>query len=106
MYWSLTCYADVSYALRDHSAFTAERGVLLGGVGTDDPAGGRQIAVTDGPRHRPLRDTLYRSLNKTLDAYEDKARDRIHHMIDPGPRASPSTWPPNCSPSGWRSSAI
>jgi cytochrome P450 len=89
VYWSLTRHADVSYALRDHSAFTAERGVLLGGVGTDDPAGGRQIAVTDGPRHRPLRDTLYRSLNKSLDAYEDKARDRIRRMIDSWPEGEP-----------------
>jgi cytochrome P450 len=89
VYWSVTRHADVSYALRDHNAFTAERGVLLAGVGTDDPAGGRQIAVTDGPRHRPLRDTLYRSLNKSLDAYEDKARNRIRGLIDAWPEGEP-----------------
>ena len=49
-------------------------------------AGGRQIDVTDGPRHRPLRDTLYRGLNETLDAYEDM-RPRPH------PPTSSTSWP-------------
>ena len=89
MYWSLTRFADVSYALRDHTSFTAERGVLLDGVGTDDTAGGRQIDVTDGPRHRPLRDTLYRGLNATLDAYEDVARRRIHDIVAGWPDGEP-----------------
>ena len=89
VYWSLTRYADVAYALRDHGAFTAQRGVLLEGVGTDDPAGGRQIDVTDGPRHRPLRDSLYRGLTKTLEAYEVSARDRIHRLVASWPDGEP-----------------
>ena len=89
VYWSLTRYADVSYALRDHTSFTAERGVLLDGVGTDDTAGGRQIDVTDGPRHRPLRDTLYRGPNATLEAYESVARDRIRQIVASWPDGEP-----------------
>jgi cytochrome P450 len=89
VYWSLTRYADVAYGLRDHEAFTAERGVLLEGVGTDDPAGGRQIDVTDGPRHRVLRDALYRGLTKTLEAYEESARDRIRRLVASWPDGEP-----------------
>jgi cytochrome P450 len=61
-FWSATTHADVSTVLRDHTAFTAERGSVLELLGTGDPAGGRQLAVTDPPRHTAMRAPIQRVL--------------------------------------------
>src|SRR5205085_8688745 len=42
-----------------------------------------------GPHHRPLRDTLYRGLNATLEAYEEVARRRIHDIVAGWPDGEP-----------------
>lgn len=62
-FWSVTRYDDVQYVLRDHLAFTSEKGSLLTLLGKGDPAGGRQMAVTDPPRHKRLREPLQRALS-------------------------------------------
>jgi cytochrome P450 len=61
-FWSVTKLADAEAILRDHRTFTSERGVLLDLVGTDDPAGGHQLAVTDPPRHTRIRAVLQQTL--------------------------------------------
>ncbi|MFC7813258.1 MULTISPECIES: cytochrome P450 [unclassified Streptomyces] len=62
-FWSVTRYDDVRHVLRDHVTFTSEKGSLLTLLGKGDPAGGRQMAVTDPPRHARLREPLQRALS-------------------------------------------
>ncbi|WP_027341364.1 cytochrome P450 [Hamadaea tsunoensis] len=57
-FWSVTKYDDVRRVLSDHEAFTSQRGAILKMLGTEDPAGGHQMAVTDPPRHTHVRRPL------------------------------------------------
>jgi cytochrome P450 len=61
-FWSITRFVDVDRVLREYQSFTSQRGSLLCLLGTDDPAGGRQMAVTDPPRHTRMREPLQRAL--------------------------------------------
>jgi cytochrome P450 len=70
-FWSATTLADVSAVLRDHSAFTAQRGSVLDLLGADDPAGGRQLAVTDPPRHTAMRAPVQHALSMRAITPED-----------------------------------
>ncbi|MBY8854646.1 cytochrome P450, partial [Saccharothrix sp. MB29] len=60
-FWSAVRFADADLVLRDHATFTSERGTLLDLLGTDDPAGGTQLAVTDPPRHTEMQGRLKRA---------------------------------------------
>lgn len=51
-FWNIVGFDDAEQVLRDTEAFTSERGTMLDLLGTDDPAGGKQLAVTD-PRATP-----------------------------------------------------
>ncbi|MER6301343.1 cytochrome P450 [Kitasatospora sp. NPDC001539] len=75
-FWSVVKYADSDLVLRDAATFTSERGTLLDILGTDDPAGGQQLAVTDPPRHTPRQARLKKAL-------ASKAVGRQRSMITP-----------------------
>lgn len=77
-FWSVTKFRDAERVLRDHDSFTSERGTLLTLLGVDDPAGGRQMAVTDPPGHARLRDPLQRVL--TIKSVE-RRRERIRSFV-------------------------
>lgn len=62
-FWSVTTMPDVSRVLADHTGFTSQHGTLLNLLGKGDPAGGRQIAATDPPRHGAMRAPVQRALN-------------------------------------------
>jgi cytochrome P450 len=61
-FWSAARHADVATVLGDHETFTSEGGTLLGILGREDPASRNQMAVTDPPRHRYLRQPIGRPL--------------------------------------------
>ena len=83
-YWSLTKYRDCERVLRDHTAFTSEHGNLLRMLGTDDPAGGKQMAVTDPPRHAAMREPLQRALSmKSVDAHRERIRHTVRRVVEP-----------------------
>lgn len=83
-FWSVTKLADVEFVLRNHALFTSERGTLLSLLGTDDPAGGRQMAVTDPPRHTRMRDPLQRALSiKRADLYRERIRGIVVELLSP-----------------------
>lgn len=63
-FWALTRYHDVMAVYKDNQRFTSERGnvlstLLQGG----DSAGGKMLAVTDGARHRAIRNLMLRSFS-------------------------------------------
>lgn len=83
-YWSVTRYADVDMVLRDTPAFTSERGTMLCLLGQQDPAAGRQMAATDPPRHRQLREPLQRALNaKPTEVRREQFRKAVIDVLTP-----------------------
>jgi cytochrome P450 len=83
-FWSVTKYDDVDTVLRDYTVFTSERGTLLNILGKDDPAGGKQMAVTDPPRHSRMREPLQRALSmKAVEAHRESIRAVVVRLIEP-----------------------
>jgi cytochrome P450 len=83
-FWSVTRLADVGRVLRDHAAFTSQRGTLLNLLGTDDPAGGQQMAATDPPRHAALRSPLQRALDlRAVEQLVDQIRTQVRMLLRP-----------------------
>ncbi|MEV7996192.1 cytochrome P450 [Streptomyces sp. NPDC086077] len=89
-FWSITRHRDVATVLRDHSTFTSERGTLLHSLGHDDPAGGRQLSLTDPPCHHALRMPLQRALGaRPVEDRLPDIRDRVREMLAPGLSGEP-----------------
>lgn len=83
-FWSVTKYEDAQTVLRDHTLFTSERGTLLTILGTDDPAGGKQMAVTDPPNHARMREPLQRALSiKAVEVHREVIRKMVVRLIEP-----------------------
>ncbi|MCA2219348.1 cytochrome P450 [Jidongwangia harbinensis] len=89
-FWSVTSWADVSRVLRDHTAFTSEHGTLLNLLGKGDPAGGRQIAATDPPRHAAMRAPVQRALSvRSMDRQRDLIRVEVRRLLATVPDGEP-----------------
>ncbi|WP_395359299.1 cytochrome P450 [Streptomyces sp. YH02] len=89
-FWSVTTYDDASFVLRDHTAFTSERGTLLSLLGKDDPAGGRQMAATDPPRHTRMRAPLQRALTiKAVEHSTDVIAGQVRRLLAPARSGEP-----------------
>ncbi|QEU96177.1 cytochrome P450 [Streptomyces kanamyceticus] len=85
-FWSVTRYADVERVLEDHASFTSERGTLLSLLGRGDPAAGRQMAVTDPPRHNRMRAPLHRALRlRSAEAHAEEIRAGIRELLPDAP---------------------
>lgn len=83
-FWSVVRYGDVYRVLRDAAAFTSERGTLLNILGVEDPAGGRQIAATDPPRHSILRARLQKALAiKAIEQQRDRIAMFVREIVSP-----------------------
>lgn len=83
-FWSVTRYDDVHRVLRDHGTFTSEQGSLLNLLGKGDPAGGRQMAVTDPPRHARLREPLQRALSvRAVERDVPRIRSLVRELLAP-----------------------
>lgn len=83
-FWSAAAYADVDLVLRDARTFTSERGTVLSLLGFEDPAGGRQVAATDPPRHTAMRARLQKAL--TVRAIEQRRQviaGLVRETLDP-----------------------
>jgi len=84
-FWSITKFDDADFVLRDHAVFTSQRGTLLNLLGKDDPAGGKQMAATDPPRHTRMREPLQRVLaNKNVEQYRGRIERQITKILLPG----------------------
>jgi cytochrome P450 len=83
-FWSVTKYDDCCRVLGDYASFTSERGVILKMLGTRDPAGGRQMAVSDPPRHTQVRDPLHEMMTLTaLRPHMPRIRAAVHRLLAP-----------------------
>ena len=83
-YWVVTKFTDVENVLKNHRHFTAQRGNMLHMLGTEDPAGGHQMAVTDPPRHTNMRTPLTRALlMRSVEHRIEPIRNLVLQMIEP-----------------------
>lgn len=79
-YWVVSRYDHALAIYRDDERFTSERGnVLLTLLAGRDPAAGKMAAVTDGQRHREMRNVLLKSfsprqLGPVIEAMRARAR--------------------------------
>lgn len=83
-FFSAVRFADADFVLSNTALFTSERGTLLDLLGTDDPAGGTQLAVTDPPRHTEMQTRLKKALAiKAVDRQREMIRSKILALIKP-----------------------
>ena len=84
-FWLVTRYEDCRRVLDDHEVFTSLRGTMLAMLGTQDPAGGRQMLVCDPPRHTALREPLQQLLTSgALRRLTTAIRDHVRQFIRQG----------------------
>lgn len=83
-FWSVVTFKEADQVLRDTATFTSERGTMLDLLGTDDPAGGKQLAVTDPPKHTERQARLKKALAvKAVDRQRALIRDLVLELIEP-----------------------
>ncbi|MER5632661.1 cytochrome P450 [Streptomyces nitrosporeus] len=83
-FWNIVGFDDAEFVLRETSLFTSERGTMLDLLGTDDPAGGKQLAVTDPPRHTEMQTRLKKALAiRAVERQKDMIRSLILELIAP-----------------------
>jgi cytochrome P450 len=83
-YWAVTRYTDVTAVYRDADTFSSELGMRLDGsrVATA-AAAGRQLVVTDPPRHARLRATINRVFSpRGLGRLESGIRATVKALVD------------------------
>ncbi|MEU7134380.1 cytochrome P450 [Streptomyces sp. NPDC046261] len=63
-FWVVSRHADVMAVYRDNTRFTSERGNVLDTLlKGEDSASRKMLAVTDGPRHRDIRNLMLKSFS-------------------------------------------
>lgn len=88
-FWVVSRYADILTLYRD-PALTSERGNVLDVVlRGDDSAGGSMLAVTDGPRHRRLRNLMFsaftpRVLGEVVANVQRRSTELVSAVLDQG----------------------
>jgi len=82
-FWALAKYADVQAAYKDTTSFTSERGnVLTTLLQGSDSASGKMLAVTDGARHREIRNLMLKSFSpRVLAAVGERVRTRTRGLV-------------------------
>ncbi|WP_307544818.1 cytochrome P450 [Streptomyces sp. V3I8] len=82
-FWVLSRYDDVMQVYRDNKRFTSERGnVLTTLLEGGDSAAGKMLAVTDGRRHRELRNLLLKAFSpRVLEPVVAGVRERADQLV-------------------------
>ncbi|HEX6355422.1 cytochrome P450 [Actinophytocola sp.] len=66
-FFSVTRYHDVDSVARDATNYSCESGMTLDtALGSQDPAAGKMVELTDPPRHRRLRKLVSSGLNRSV----------------------------------------
>ncbi|SDI11637.1 Cytochrome P450 [Actinokineospora alba] len=81
-FWVVSRHQDIQ-SLLHHEALSSARGNVLDVVlRGDDSAGGSMVAVTDPPRHRPLRNLIWSAFTpRVLGSVVEKVRERTGALI-------------------------
>ncbi|GAA0495194.1 cytochrome P450 [Streptomyces olivaceiscleroticus] len=83
-FWSVVKFDDAHRVLHDAETFTSERGTMLCILGKEDPAGGRQLAATDPPRHTIMRSSLQKALAiRPIEREQDMIRGFVLEHLQP-----------------------
>ncbi|GGR63926.1 cytochrome P450 [Streptomyces aurantiogriseus] len=82
-FWVLSRYEDVMAAYRDNKRFTSEQGnVLATLLNGGDSASRKMLAVTDGPRHREIRNLMMKSFSpRVLEPVVTGVRERTRRLV-------------------------
>ncbi|MFF4379833.1 cytochrome P450 [Kitasatospora sp. NPDC001547] len=85
-FWAVSRHADVLAVYRDNKQFTSERGnVLTTLLQGEDSASRRMLAVTDGPRHREIRNLMLKSFSpRVLAPVVAGVHERTAALLDEG----------------------
>ena len=89
-FWALTKYDDILAVYKDDENFTSESGnVLATLLRGGDSAAGRMLAVTDGKRHKDLRNVLLkafspRALSYVSERVKENTRRRVRAGVEMG----------------------
>ncbi|MFJ5259385.1 cytochrome P450 [Streptomyces sp. NPDC088387] len=82
-FWVLSRYDDIVALYRDNVTFTSERGnVLITLLGEGDSAAGQMVPVTDGHRHKELRNVLLKAFSpRVLSRIGDHVRRTTRTLL-------------------------
>ncbi|MFE9701914.1 cytochrome P450 [Streptomyces sp. NPDC005930] len=82
-FWVLSRHRDIMEVYRDNKRFTSERGnVLATLLEGGDSAAGRMLAVTDGRRHRELRNVILKAFApRVLEPVVEGVRRRADRLV-------------------------
>lgn len=82
-FWVVSRYADAMTVYRDNQNYTSEKGnVLVTLLAGEDSASGRMLAVTDGPRHRDVRNVLLKAFSpRAMAAVTERVRENTHRLV-------------------------
>ncbi|MEV5975419.1 cytochrome P450 [Streptomyces sp. NPDC052114] len=89
-FWAISKYADVVDVYRDNKRFTSERGnVLATLLQGEDSASRKMLAVTDGARHREIRNLMLKSfsprvLQPVVDGVHRRTRELVEQALEHG----------------------
>jgi len=83
-YWSVTRHQDCLRVVEDHETFTSEHGIMLSQLGKPDSAGGRQMVVSNPPRHTGLRAPLQELMSQpALRPFLPRFRSYVRESLAP-----------------------
>jgi cytochrome P450 len=82
-FWVVSSYATAAQAYRNSDVFTSSRGnVLATLLDGGDPAGGKMLPVSDGPRHQQIRRVLMRALTpRALTGLAERVRRSTLRLV-------------------------
>jgi cytochrome P450 len=89
-FWAVTRYTDVVAVYKDNKRFTSERGNVLSTLlRGSDSAAGKMLAVTDGARHRAVRNLMLKSfsprvLEHVAELVRKRTNDLFHGVVGKG----------------------
>jgi cytochrome P450 len=83
-FWVVAGHAEASAVYRDAKRFSASRGNMLSTLlAGGDSAGGRMVAVSDGPRHRRLRTAILQCFSqRALDYVTQRIREYTSRLVE------------------------
>ncbi len=83
-FWVVSRHADVMAVLQDPERFSSRSGNMLSSLHKPggDPAAGKNLALTDAPRHNAMRSILLKAFSpRTRTMVTDNLQQRVDHLL-------------------------